>query len=122
MAAAVVGEAFLSASLQTLLDRITSTEFRDFMKNRKLNVSLLDELKLTLLTLDAVLNDAEEKQITSATVKEWLEELKDAIYDAEDLLDEINTKSLKSNVEKDSINITHKVRSFFSSFGCNRQS
>ncbi|KAI9074170.1 hypothetical protein K1719_043885 [Acacia pycnantha] len=115
MAAAAVGQALLSASVQTLLDRITSSEFRDFMKNRKLNVSLLDELKITLLMLGAVLNDAEEKQITSLEVKKWLEELKDAVYDAEDLLDEINTESLRCKVEQSSQNVANKVRSFFSS-------
>ncbi|KAI9077513.1 hypothetical protein K1719_040535 [Acacia pycnantha] len=110
-----VGEALLSASVQTILGMITSSEFRDFMKNIKLNVSLLDELKITLLMLGAVLNDAEEKQITSPAVKEWLEELKDAVYDAEDLLDEINTESLRCKVEQSSQNVTKKVRSFFSS-------
>ncbi|XP_028803913.1 putative disease resistance RPP13-like protein 1 [Neltuma alba] len=113
--AAKVGEALLSASVQTLLDLISSREFRDFVKNRKLNVSLLDELKITLLMLGAVLNDAEEKQITRPEVKEWLEELKDAIYDAEDLLDEINTESLRCKVEQDSQNAANKVRSFLSS-------
>ncbi|KAI9077501.1 hypothetical protein K1719_040523 [Acacia pycnantha] len=113
--ATTVGEALLSASVQALLERITSSEFRDFMKNRKLNVSLLDELKINLLILGAVLNDAEEKQITSPAVKEWLEELKDAVYDTEDLLDEINTESLRCKVEQSSENVANKVRSFFSS-------
>ncbi|XP_028787827.1 putative disease resistance protein At3g14460 [Neltuma alba] len=118
MAAAAVGQALLSASLQTLLERITSSEFRDFMKNRKLNVSLLDELKMTLLMLDAILNDAEEKQITNDGINKWLEELKDAVYDAEDLLDEIHTESLRCKMKKDSQGVTNKVRSFFSpSFG-----
>ncbi|XP_028806814.1 putative disease resistance protein At3g14460 [Neltuma alba] len=112
---AKMGEAFLSASVQTLLDMISSSEFRDFMKNRKLSVSLLDELKITLLMLGAVLNDAEVKQITSPAVKEWLEELKDAVYDAEDLLDEINTESLRCKVEQDSQNVANKVHSFLSS-------
>ncbi|XP_054818551.1 putative disease resistance RPP13-like protein 1 [Prosopis cineraria] len=115
MAAAAVGQALLSASIQALLDRITSSELRDFMNNRKLNVSLMDEMKITLLMLDAVLNDAEEKMITNHAIKEWLEELKDAVYDAEDLLDEINTESLRSKVEKDSQNVAKQVLSFFSS-------
>ncbi|KAI9074153.1 hypothetical protein K1719_043868 [Acacia pycnantha] len=112
-----VGEALLSASVQTLLDMITSSEFQDFMKNRKLNVSLLDQLETTLLMLGAVLNDAEEKQITSPEVKKWLEKLKDAVYDAEDLLDEIRTESLTCKVEQSSQNVANKVRSFFFSFG-----
>ncbi|KAI9077505.1 hypothetical protein K1719_040527 [Acacia pycnantha] len=115
MAAAAVGQALLSASVQTLLDRITSSEFRDFMKNRKLNVSLLDKLETTLLMFGVVLNDAEEKQIIRTEVKKWLEKLKDAVYDAEDLLDEINTESLRCKVEQSSQNVANKVRSFFSS-------
>ncbi|XP_057432661.1 putative disease resistance RPP13-like protein 1 [Lotus japonicus] len=115
MALALVGDALISASVNILLDRITSTEFRDFFANRKLNISLLDELKIKLLALNVVLNDAEEKQITNLAVKEWLDELKDAVLDAEDLLDEINTESLRCKVEGDSQNFTSQVRSFLSS-------
>ncbi|KAL2322261.1 hypothetical protein Fmac_026640 [Flemingia macrophylla] len=115
MAFAMVGEALLSASVEILLDRITSTEFRDYFANRKLSVSLLDELKIKLLALNAVLNDAEEKQITDLAVKAWLDELKDAVLDAEDLLDEINTDSLKCKVEGEFKTLTSQVRSLFSS-------
>ncbi|XP_027341685.1 putative disease resistance RPP13-like protein 1 isoform X2 [Abrus precatorius] len=106
MALAMVGEALISASVEILLDRITSTEFRDFFANRRLNVSLLDELRIKLLALNAVLNDAEEKQITDLNVKAWLDELKDAVLDAEDLLDEINTESLRCKVEGESKSFT----------------
>ncbi|XP_029128535.1 putative disease resistance RPP13-like protein 1, partial [Cajanus cajan] len=117
MAFAMVGEALISASVEILLDRITSSEFRDYFANRKLNVSLLDELKIKLLSLNAVLNDAEEKQITDLAVRAWLDELKDAVLDAEDLLDEINTDSLRSKVElklqsSDTICITRAEMAF----------
>ncbi|KAF7815609.1 putative disease resistance RPP13-like protein 1 [Senna tora] len=118
MAAAMVVEALLSASVETLRDRITSSEFQDFLKNRKLNVSLLDEMKTTLLMLNAVLNDAEEKQITDPAVKQWLDELKDAVLDAEDLLDKINTDSLRCKIEQDSADqnvIANKVMTFLPS-------
>ena len=42
-----------------------------------------------LLSADAVLIDEEEKQFTNPAVKKWLDELKDVVYDADDLLDEI---------------------------------
>ncbi|KAI9083251.1 hypothetical protein K1719_034783 [Acacia pycnantha] len=113
MDAAVVG-AVLSPTIQTILDCITSSKFREFVKDRELNVQLLDELKVTLIMLDAILIDAEEKQITSPAVKRWLEELKDAVYDAEDLLDEINTDSLRYQVEQDSQEISDKVISLLS--------
>ncbi|XP_054820056.1 putative disease resistance RPP13-like protein 1 [Prosopis cineraria] len=115
MAAALVRPAFLSASVKNLIDRITSNEFRDFLRNRKLKVSLSGGLKVTLLMLEVVLNDAEEKQVTNGSVKEWLEELKDAVFDAEDLFDEINTDFLRSKLEQDSQNVENKVHSFFSS-------
>ncbi|KAG4909269.1 hypothetical protein JHK87_055385 [Glycine soja] len=107
MALAMVGEALISASVEILTKRIASREFRDFFSSRKLNISVLDEL-MKLLALNAVLNDAEEKQITDLAVKEWLEELKDAVLDAEDLLDEINTDALRCEVEDETKTSTTK--------------
>ncbi|KAJ1384121.1 Virus X resistance protein-like, coiled-coil domain [Sesbania bispinosa] len=114
MALAIVGEALISASVDFLLHRIASREFRDFYANRKLNEALLDELKIKLLALNAVLNDAEEKQITDFAVKTWLDELKDAVLDAEDLLDEINTDSLRRKVKGESRKFTTQVRPLLS--------
>ncbi|XP_070680540.1 putative disease resistance RPP13-like protein 1 [Malus domestica] len=51
------------------------------------------------LTLHAVLNDAEEKQIVNPVVGSWLNELKHAVFDAEDLLNEIDAEALSSKVE-----------------------
>ncbi|KAL6329099.1 hypothetical protein AAG906_007452 [Vitis piasezkii] len=74
----------------------------DFFRGRKLNDALLMKMKVVLLTVHAVINDAEEKQVTNPAVKEWLDELKDAVYDAEDLLDEMATEVLKSQMEAES--------------------
>jgi Leucine-rich repeat (LRR) protein len=99
MAAAFVGEAFLSASVEVLLNKIISHEFLDFFHTKDLDVSLLKKLKITLLNLQAVLNDAEEKQIANSAVKQWLDELTHAVFDADDLLDEINTDALRFKIE-----------------------
>lgn len=92
MAGALVGGAFLSASLQVLFDRMASREVMNFIQGQNKNVALINKLKKTLLAVHAVLNDAEVKQITIPAVIGWLDELKHAVYDAEDLLDEIATK------------------------------
>nr|POE81943.1 putative disease resistance rpp13-like protein 1 [Quercus suber] len=59
---------------------------------------MLQKLKILLLSADAVVIDAEEKKYTNPSVKKWLNELKD-VYDADDLLDEIATESLRSKSE-----------------------
>lgn len=91
MAEALVGGAFLSASLQVLFDRFASHEFLDFFKQRKDINELLRKIRMTLLLINSLLNDAEEKQIKNLAVKEWVNELKITAYHVQDLLDEITT-------------------------------
>ena len=86
MAETMVVEAALSAIFHAVFERITSGVVNYFME-RKLNDESLQKLKMFLLSANAVLVDAEEKQITNPAVKEWLDELNDAVHDAEDLFD-----------------------------------
>ncbi|KAL4612493.1 hypothetical protein ACB092_08G203400 [Castanea dentata] len=111
--ATIVGEALLSESVKLLLD-LASQEVVKFIRGRKVPATLLTKLKTWCLTLSKVLNDAEEKEITDTIVKEWLDELKDAVYHAEDLLDEIATEALRCQVEADFVTCTSKVRNFIS--------
>ncbi|KAJ7949557.1 Disease resistance protein [Quillaja saponaria] len=106
MAGELVGGAFLSAFLQVAFDRLASREIVDYVQGRKLKEGLLKKLKITLLSINQLLDDAEEKQIRNPNVKEWLHELKDAVFDAEDLLDDIAT-------EYELEMTTSKVRKFF---------
>ncbi|KAI8545895.1 hypothetical protein RHMOL_Rhmol07G0072500 [Rhododendron molle] len=95
----MAGQALLGAAFGVLLDRLTSKEIINFFRGRKHDESLLKKVKLKLLGLNKVLNDAEDKQISTRAVKDWLDELKDAIYHAEDLVDEIATAVLRCKVE-----------------------
>ncbi|KAL2658550.1 hypothetical protein GLYMA_03G039300v4 [Glycine max] len=106
MAAAVVGGAFLSAFLDVLFDRLASPEFVHLILGKKLSKKLLQKLEITLRVVGAVLDDAEKKQTTNTNVKHWLNDLKDAVYEADDLLDHVFTKAANQN----------KVRNFFSRF------
>ncbi|PPD67467.1 hypothetical protein GOBAR_DD35654 [Gossypium barbadense] len=58
----------------------------------------LDNLKSTVSTIKAVLLDAEERSVTSQLVKDWLEKLKDVLYDADDLLDDFSTEALRKDL------------------------
>ncbi|KAK8714292.1 hypothetical protein V6N13_149485 [Hibiscus sabdariffa] len=114
---ALVGEAFLSASIEVLLDRIVSSDVSNFIRgNKKLEAVLLKKLKPTLVSVKAVLDDAETKQITNSNVRSWIVELKDAVYDAEDLLDEIATEALRRKLESQDQTATSTVKQVTSFF------
>jgi Leucine-rich repeat (LRR) protein len=106
---AEIATIFLSPFLQVFFEKMASSEFLDFFRRQKLTDELLKNLKTTFLTLDAVFEDAEELQVTKPVVKEWLDELKDAIYDAEDVLDEVATEALRSELDAEFQTIASKV-------------
>ncbi|XP_040994355.1 putative disease resistance RPP13-like protein 1 [Juglans microcarpa x Juglans regia] len=95
----LVAGTLLSAVLRVLFDRMASRESVDFLRGRKPSKKLLSELNNVLLFVGAVLEDAEDKQVTNSGVKKWLDDLKDAVYDAEDVLDKIATKALQSKLD-----------------------
>ena len=113
MAGALVGGAFLSAFLQVAFDRLGSRDFLDFLKGRKDIEGSLKKLKMLLISANVVLVDAEEKQYTNPYVKEWLDDLQDAVYDADDLLDEI---AFRCNLQAESQTGISEVRNFITAF------
>ncbi|TKY68339.1 putative disease resistance RPP13 protein 1 [Spatholobus suberectus] len=93
-----VAGALLSAFLQVLFDRIANPKLLKFFSGNNLDKAL-EELKTRLLSVNALLGDAEEKQVNDTFVKSWVDKLREAVYDAEDVLDQIATKALQCNVE-----------------------
>ncbi|KAL6327174.1 hypothetical protein AAG906_015213 [Vitis piasezkii] len=94
-----MADVLLSASLQVLFERLASPELINFIRRRNLSHELLNELKRKLVVVLNVLDDAEVKQFSNPNVKEWLVHVKDAVYGAEDLLDEIATDALRCKME-----------------------
>ncbi|KAG7950981.1 hypothetical protein I3843_13G143800 [Carya illinoinensis] len=111
---AEVAGLLLSPFLQVFFEKAASGEFVDFFRSRKLDGGLLKKLEIVLLLANAVLEDAEEMQFTKPTVKKWLHELKDAVYDAEDILDEIHTEVLRCKLDDEFRTFASKVRKTFS--------
>nr|XP_024934403.2 putative disease resistance protein At3g14460 [Ziziphus jujuba var. spinosa] len=99
MAAELVGGAFLSSVFQSAFDRLASPEVVAYLQGGNISDDMICKLKIVLLAVNAVLDDAEEKQITSINVKKWLNELVAASYEADDLLDQIATDALQSDLE-----------------------
>ncbi|XP_050283691.1 putative disease resistance RPP13-like protein 1 isoform X4 [Quercus robur] len=106
---AVAGAA-LSAFFDVLIDKLSSSDLLNIFRQENVDADL-KKWKTILLKISEVLDDAEEKQITKASVKTWMGELEDLAYDADDILDEFATEALrrKVNAEKPS---TSKVRKF----------
>ncbi|TYI03954.1 hypothetical protein ES332_A11G379400v1 [Gossypium tomentosum] len=80
----------------------------------KLSSHDLDDLKSTVSSIKAVLLDVEERSVTSHLVKDWLEKLKDVLYDADDLLDDFSTETLRKDLMAGN-KLMKEVRLFFSS-------
>jgi len=112
----MAAEAVLSAFLKELFHRMASPEFVDFFRQRKLNKSVLEKLKIALLSAHKLRKDAEDKQLTDPSVGEWLHKLKDAVYDAEDVLDEIATEALQRKLDTEFQTTAYKVRNSISTF------
>ncbi|CAJ2658928.1 unnamed protein product [Trifolium pratense] len=111
--AAAVGEAFLSGFIEVVLDRLASPEVVDLIRGKKVDVNLVQRLKTTLYAVEAVLNDAEKKQFEDSAVNKWLDDLKDALYVADDILDTISTKAATSWKKKEVSTITNYFSRFF---------
>ncbi|KAI9378965.1 hypothetical protein POPTR_017G014900v4 [Populus trichocarpa] len=96
MALELIGGSILSALIEVLVDRLASRDVLGFFKSHELDGGLLEKLNETLNTVNGLLDDAEEKQITKRAVKNWLNDVKHAVYEAEDILEEIDYEYLRS--------------------------
>ncbi|XP_073100561.1 putative disease resistance RPP13-like protein 1 isoform X2 [Elaeis guineensis] len=59
----------------------------------------LKKLERTLTRIQAVLYDAEDREIREKAINLWLKELKEVAYEAEDVLDEYHYEELQAQVE-----------------------
>ncbi|CAI0461781.1 unnamed protein product [Linum tenue] len=83
---------------------MASSEVVDSVQGRRLTIALLKKLNSLMNSVNAVLDDAEEKQVSKPAVKMWLDELKDAVFEADDLFDEISYRALRARLESPSQN------------------
>lgn len=111
-----VAEALLSACFHSLCETLSSPDFLKFLREEHL-IAELNKWQKLLLKMNASLEDAEEKQITSRSVKLWLGDLRDVAFDAEDIVDELATEALRRKQMKHSSSSPSptKVWNFFPS-------
>ncbi|XVF73596.1 hypothetical protein PTKIN_Ptkin12aG0215000 [Pterospermum kingtungense] len=90
-----VGEAFSKSMFELLLDKFGASDVMYFAQKKKFYVEL-KKWENNLKGINAVLTDAEEKQVNNRSVKIWLDELRVLAYDVEDILDEFAYEALRS--------------------------
>ncbi|KAL3844910.1 hypothetical protein ACJIZ3_002313 [Penstemon smallii] len=107
-------DALVYALVKTVLGSLNSAAVQEIglawgLKNE------LNSLESILDTVQLVLQDAESKQRKNEALQNWLRKLKNAAYDAENLLDQIATEGLRRRVasERGKL-ITDKLNSFVS--------
>ncbi|XP_031249197.1 putative disease resistance protein RGA1 [Pistacia vera] len=108
-----MAETIVSVVAKVLLDKLSSLASNEMSFAWGVQKDA-QELVDTLITIKAVLLDAEDKQIHNEKLKVWLGKLKEFCYDAEDVLDEIEVEDLRKQVVN-SQSSTRQVRHFFSS-------
>ena len=99
---------------EKVIEKLGSLAYQEISLTRNIE-SDLHKLKLTMSIIQAVLLDAEEKQMQNRGLTVWLEQLKDVFHDAMDVLDEFECEDLRRQVVKTHVSTSRKVRRFFSS-------
>ncbi|XWS30765.1 hypothetical protein CRYUN_Cryun23aG0017600 [Craigia yunnanensis] len=106
-----MADVLVSTVVRTILGNLTSLALCKFEIASSLK-SELENLEGTLSNIQAVLQDAEQKQWRSEAVKNWLRKLKEVAYDADDILNEFTLEALKWRARR---NMCSQVSDFFSS-------
>ncbi|XP_056175263.1 putative disease resistance RPP13-like protein 1 [Syzygium oleosum] len=109
-------------STKVLLNKLVSLGL-DYAQRKGINTVLLNKWKRMLDTINAVLNDAEDKQLSgNHPVKLWLDDVRDLAYDMEDLLDEFAIEAAQAKSEAESSTSRGQVKRKFSFFGLYKSS
>ncbi|XP_057743037.1 putative disease resistance RPP13-like protein 1 [Arachis stenosperma] len=98
MAAKLDGGAYLTSFVDAILEKLSPILEDDSFLERNI---LLGRLEKTLYEAGPVLDDAEQKQFTDKKVKKWLLDLQDALYKADDLVDELSTQAAIATALRD---------------------
>ncbi|XP_010088666.2 putative disease resistance protein RGA3, partial [Morus notabilis] len=106
-----MAEAFLNVLLENL----------NSLVQRRIGLLLgidkeIQKFTSTLSTISAVLEDAEEKQLTDRSIKNWLQKLTDVSFQLDDVLDDCEKEAFRLGYEEEKKKWNQKVRSSLSCF------
>ncbi|KAM0053637.1 putative virus X resistance protein-like, coiled-coil [Helianthus debilis subsp. tardiflorus] len=108
-----MGDAAVSALVSEVVGRLTSVVINELALLWGFKDDILT-LKEDFKNIQAVLEDAEDKQIKEKTVELWLQSLRSTSLEIENVLDDILAEALLQRLHKER-GIKYRVRAFFSS-------
>ncbi|WKA02211.1 hypothetical protein VitviT2T_020426 [Vitis vinifera] len=103
-----VAEAVGSSFIGVLIDKLIASPLLEYARRKKVDRTL-EEWRKTLTHIEAVVDDAENKQIREKAVKVWLDDLKSLAYDIEDVVDEFDTEAKQRSLTEGPQASTSKV-------------
>ncbi|PWA93747.1 NB-ARC domains-containing protein [Artemisia annua] len=109
-----MAELVLSALLPVVFEKLTSVLENKIARSKGIH-SELKKWERKLRMIQALLEDASEKEVKSKTVKQWLNDLQHLAYDIDDILDALATDAMQREVVNESQPITNTVRKFIPS-------
>ncbi|KAL4607729.1 hypothetical protein ACB092_09G196100 [Castanea dentata] len=101
-----------------VIDKIGTYAFQEICSAGGISEDLKN-LELTMSIIQAVLLDAEEKQVKNRGLTVWLGQLKDVFHDATDVLDEFECEALRRQVVQTYGNTSNQVLDSISSSSFN---
>ncbi|KAG5564306.1 hypothetical protein RHGRI_000490 [Rhododendron griersonianum] len=110
-----MAEIFLGAFVNALVEKLASGDLWNIARTERIGTQLTKWSSM-LAQVQAVVADAEEKQITDLGVNLWLSDLEDLSYDMDDVLDEFATKLCngRMRLKMDEMNeITTRLQDLF---------
>ncbi|XP_027113869.1 putative disease resistance RPP13-like protein 1 [Coffea arabica] len=101
-------EVFLGAIIKVIFDKLASVDLKKFARSEGLDTQL-KRWSQVLSLIQAVLDDAEDKQNMRIAVKQWLDDLQDLAYDMDNVIDEFSTEACRRKL-MEAQGSTSKVR------------
>ena len=103
-----VAEAAVSSIFDLVLQKLVAAPLLQYARRHDVE-NTLNEWRRILLHIEAVLTDAEQKQVRDRSVKLWLDDLKSLAYDMEDVLDDFDTEANRQILIPCSSSKVHKL-------------
>ncbi|KAJ9559306.1 hypothetical protein OSB04_013920 [Centaurea solstitialis] len=111
----IMADGLISGLVSDVLKTLASTAFQEFTRLRRLEVDV-SALRDTYESIQAVLADAEVKQREQEAVKVWLNRLRSASLELENILDDVVADAMLRKLRHElDWRIKYKVRAFFPS-------